>query len=100
LEKLINIKVYARTIPQHKLKIVRAWQKLGYIVAMIGDGVNDVPSIKQADVGLAMGLSGTEITKQSADIILMDDNFHTILTSIKEGQNVFVNIRKSLVFLL
>ncbi|MDV3166105.1 MAG: cation-transporting P-type ATPase ['Waltheria sp.' little leaf phytoplasma] len=100
LKKLINIKVYARTIPQHKLKIVRAWQKLGYIVAMIGDGVNDVPSIKQADVGLAMGLSGTEITKQSADIVLMDDNFHTILTSIKEGQNIFVNIRKSLVFLL
>ncbi|MDO8023767.1 MAG: cation-transporting P-type ATPase [Pigeon pea little leaf phytoplasma] len=100
LQNLINIKVYARTIPVHKLKIVRAWQKLGYIVAMIGDGVNDVPSIKQADVGLAMGLSGTEITKQSADIVLMDDNFHTILTSIKEGQNVFVNIRKSLVFLL
>ncbi|MDO8064111.1 cation-translocating P-type ATPase [Candidatus Phytoplasma bonamiae] len=100
LKKLINIKVYARTIPTHKLKIVRAWQKLGYIVAMIGDGVNDVPSIKQADVGLAMGLSGTEITKKSADIVLMDDNFHTILTSIKEGQNVFVNIRKSLVFLL
>ncbi|XKW59138.1 cation-translocating P-type ATPase [Candidatus Phytoplasma australasiaticum] len=100
LQNLTNIKVYARTIPEHKLKIVRAWQKLGYVVAMIGDGVNDVPSIKQADVGLAMGLNGTEITKQSADIVLMDDNFNTIVTSIKEGQNVFVNIRKSLMFLL
>jgi Ca2+-transporting ATPase len=99
-EKINNIKVYARVTPEHKLKIIQNYQKKGYIVAMVGDGINDAPSIKKANVGIAMGITGSEITKKAADIILIDDNFMTIKKAIIEGRNIFNNIKKTILFLL
>ncbi|WBL31581.1 cation-translocating P-type ATPase [Candidatus Phytoplasma sacchari] len=99
-KKISSIKVYARVNPEHKLRIVQTYQKIGHIVAMIGDGVNDAPSIRQANVGISMGITGSEITKQAADIILLDDNFVTLQKAILEGRNVFDNIKKSILFLL
>ncbi|MBP5836163.1 cation-translocating P-type ATPase [Candidatus Phytoplasma meliae] len=100
LDKLEYIKVYARTNPQHKLKIVKAWQKKGFVVSMTGDGVNDALSIKQANIGIAMGITGTHVAKMASDMILTDDNFATIVKALEAGRNVFNNIKKSLVFLL
>ncbi|KXT29142.1 HAD ATPase, P-type, IC family protein [Candidatus Phytoplasma oryzae] len=100
IKKLPNIKVFARVSPEHKFKIIQTYQKIGCTVAMIGDGINDAPSIKIANVGIAMGITGTEITKQAADIILTDDNFETLKKAILEGRNIFNNIKKSILFLL
>ena len=100
VETVKHVSVWARVQPEHKTRIVRAFKSMGYVVAMTGDGVNDAPSIKAADIGMGMGITGTDVTKGVSDMVLADDNFATIVNAVEEGRKIYDNVRKVLQFQL